>query len=535
MTGGLWATSRSIARIELVRKWRALLSSTGQLIAMGVLALFVLLFSVIALSAVFVLGQVVGDGTIDTPLELVRAFVVTLWVGVVAFSGYRVFTTALQVERVDGLLTTTSHRNLIGGLVLAELALWGVPTVLVGGLFVTVFAAGAGTPAMIPFTLLAVCTTVLTGVVSGFLIALLVKNAGVRSKLLARLRTLAFVLLGIAYFWFFISQAFTTVFDPLVRLLGPTPVGWYADLALIGSGLGSSPFLTGGALVATAGFLVVSALLLARLSELLWYADGIHIETRHSETPDESRFSGIVPEPLLGVLIADLKRARRAPITLSFAIYPLIVLINPLVTLFETGTVGASFPLYILLCGAWITGSLFTLNVIGNEGAVLPVTVLSDAPERALVGGHTLAGVVIGLPLTVGPVAILTILSPHDIGAVLTITASAAVLALAAPPLATGIGATLPRYDAVSVSRSTKAIIPSTLAFVVYSLSLLVIALPTLLVHTQLFGGWLASAFSTDFVVVHAIGTGFTAVLAVGVALASGWIAVRTVRGYSIE
>ncbi len=535
MTVDLLATSRTIARTELVRKWRSLQSSTGQLIAMGIFAIFVLLFSMIALSGVFFAGQAIASGAIDSPLEGMRALFVGLWVGTALFSGYRVFTIALEVERIDGLLTTVSHRELIGGLVLAELALWTVPTILFGGLFVTVFGLGMGSPALIPFTLLALCLTVLTAILSGFVLSLLVKNAGVRSKLLARLRTLAFVVLGIAYFWFFISQAFTSVWDPLVSVFGPTPIGWYGELSLIGAGVGSSPILALGAVGATAGFVGLSVPLLARLAGLLWYADGIHIEKDHSNSVEGSRFSGTVSEPMLGVVAADLKRARRAPITLSFAIYPLIVLINPLITLFETGSVTGSFPLYVVLCGAWVTGSLFTLNVIGNEGAVLPITVLSDAPERALIGGHTLAGVAIGLPLTVGSVALLAILSPHDIGAVLTITASAAVLALAAPPLATGIGAKLPRYDAVSVSRSTKAIIPSTIAFVVYSLALLAISLPTLLLHTQLFGRWLAGVFATDLLVVHAIGTGLTVALAAGAALVSVWIAIRTVRDYSIE
>jgi len=135
----------------------------------------------------------------------------------------------------------------------------------------------------------------------------------------------------------------------------------------------------------TGVFVVVAVVSLYRLSEWLWYADGVHI-THEVERSDDrsSRFNGlsrILSQPVFGVVVADWKRARRSPISLSFALYPLIVLAGPIVTAVQTGEIGTGLPLWVLLTGTWVAGSLFALNVVGQEGAALPVTLLSEAPS----------------------------------------------------------------------------------------------------------------------------------------------------------
>jgi len=253
------------------------------------------------------------------------------------------------------------------------------------------FAVGAGSLLTIPALLLTLCLLLATGIPAGFIIALGVRNAGVRSRLLSRLRTLFLVLLGIGYFALIFTNAFASALEPIYRVLSPTPIDWFGDLAALGLGVGASPFRAIGAVGFTGVFVVVAVVSLYRLSEWLWYADGVHI-THEVERSDDrsSRFNGlsrILSQPVFGVVVADWKRARRSPISLSFALYPLIVLAGPIVTAVQTGEIGTGLPLWVLLTGTWVAGSLFALNVVGQEGAAL-LSHCSQRP-RALTGHRT--------------------------------------------------------------------------------------------------------------------------------------------------
>jgi hypothetical protein len=235
------------------------------------------------------------------------------------------------------------------------------------------------------------------------------------------------------------------------------------------------------------------------------------------------------------VAAVDYRRGRRAPITLSYVLYPLFVLFGPVTSAVQTGTIGGDLPLLAVLCGAWMTGALFTLNVVGNEGAVLPATLLGADPGRSLVGGHVAAAALLGVPLTVAATAVLAVASPYGPAAVVTLAASALVLAGSAGPVATGVGAAFPRFEAVRMSRSTRAIVPSLLAFTVYSIAVVVIALPALLGHTGMVGHAVASWLGTSQAVVAIAGTLATAVLAVAAGLLSASYAVRSVDSFHFE
>jgi len=201
----------------------------------------------------------------------------------------------------------------------------------------------------------------------------------------------------------------------------------------------------------------------------------------------------------------------------------------------QTGSVAGSFPVLVAFCGVWITGALFTLNVVGNEGAVLPATVLSPDPARALVGGHIAAGALVGLPATVLAVTVLGIAGPQSLTTVATLTVGTVVAGGCAGPIATGIGAAFPRHEAVSVSRSRKAIIPSTFAFVIYSLVVSIVALPLLVTHTGLITHLVGDTLGISPTVFGGVGIAITAVLGVAFGLFSFLYARRTVEDYRME
>lgn len=528
-----------IARTELRRRWRALADDELQLVAMLLVVLMFGTFSLFGLAGAFFAGLEVRSGEVGAALDGVRFVVVGAWLvlgGIVAYRGYA---STLRPDRLDGMLTTISPRELLGGIALVEGITWGGPAVVYGLLLVLAFAIGAGSPLAVPAAATALLATVSTAVGSGLLAALAVRNAGVRSPMLARLRTPIFAVLAVGYVWTFASGSFDAVFGPVLQVLEPTPLGWLADLAMVGTDPHASAGRGVAAIAAAVGYLLVLTVALPRLAAWLWYADGVHVTHEGDASVDalekEGRLTRLVSRPVVGVAVTDWKRARRAPIALSFVLYPLVVLINPIATVVQTGTVGGSFPLWIVLCGVWITGAAFTLNVVGNEGGVLPTTVLTTSPGRALVVGHTLAGVGLFGTATILATVLLGVASPHPPTAVATLALSAVVLVACAGPLATGIGTVFPRLESVTIGRNTEAVVPSNFAFAGYSIALLVCALPAILAHTGIVGGWLASALGTPAWVVGLGGTAVTALLAGTGAVLSARHAIGAVESHRIE
>jgi len=321
-------------------------------------------------------------------------------------------------------------------------------------------------------------------------------------------------------------------------VLSPTPIDWFGDLAALGLGVGASPFRAIGAVGFTGVFVVVAVVSLYRLSEWLWYADGVHI-THEVERSDDrsSRFNGlsrILSQPVFGVVVADWKRARRSPISLSFALYPLIVLAGPIVTAVQTGEIGTGLPLWVLLTGTWVAGSLFALNVVGPEGAALPVTLLSEAPERSLVTGHVLSGALLIAPITVAATVTAGILSPHSVPVVASLGVSALVLSAVSGAIGTGIGVGLPRFEAVSVSRSTKQsfLAPSRSQSTRSRYSSL--RAPAVIAHSGIAGHALASAVGVNRFVIGLSGTLVSAVFACLVGIVSMYVARDRVRNYRL-
>jgi len=317
------------------------------------------------------------------------------------------------------------------------------------------------------------------------------------------------VLLGIGYFALIFTNAFASALEPIYRVLADAD-RLVRGSAALGLGVGASPFRAIGAVGFTGVFVVVAVVSLYRLSEWLWYADGVHI-THEVERSDDrsSRFNG-----LSRILFTASLRCRRSrletcpPVAdpLSFALYPLIVLAGPIVTAVQTGEIGTGLPLWVLLTGTWVAGSLFALNVVGQEGAALP-SHCSQRPPSAHWSPDTSSLVPLLIaPITVAATVTAGILSPHSVPVVASLGVSALVLSAVSGAIGTGIGVGLPRFEAVSVSRSTKAIVPSAFAFAIYSVAVLIVALPAVIAHSGIAGHALASAVGVNRFVIGPVG-----------------------------
>jgi hypothetical protein len=512
-----------IAANELRIAWRKLRGkSTAQLASVGVVVLFGVAFTAAAAYGAYLGGRGLASdpGDVSSLLGLVPAGLATLTLFMAAYM------TVIQlgdVDARDGYLTTVPARDLVGGLLLAGY-------VRASGLFVApllvasvAFAVGAGSPLSLPLAALAVLALTATAFLVGFPVGAGIAYLGSRSALVARFKTVIGAVVFLAYFWLIVSGTLDEVIDPILAVAEASPVSWYADLATLavvpGASAAKAAAVVIGSVVLSAGGVLASV----RLSERRWYTESVEAGERETDSVAGGRLDRLVGRRPAWVARKSWLRARRAPIRLVFVAYPAFLLVTPVQASVEAGRVTASLPPSVALYGAWMTGAAFTLNPLGDEGAVLPVTAISGVSGREFVGGLVVASAVFGVPLTAAVAGGLAVLSPLPPVALACTVVAAVVLPVLAAALAAGVGTTYPKYDATTVSRSREVVVPSMWAFGVYTLAFLLTGGVATAVQVPAAAGALANAVGVTDAAVHA------GALAVGVLL-TGVLAAVSVR-----
>lgn len=467
-----------IVRTEVRRRIRAT-DDPKQGLAYAFAGLFGLGFGVVAVGGAYFVGRAVVRGEISSPVSGAAGIGVFVF-GLAAFmTGLRAVQHTAVPAHLDGLLVAVSHRDAVAGLLAVEtllpLAMFGGPGVLAS----VTFAAGARSPASVLLCATAVLLLVVLGGGVGFSSGLLVRNAIARSRHLARYKSGIGVLLMVAYVVLVFGSGADNIFAPVVRAMTETPLAWFGDLALLAVASEASPIRAVGALVVAGVSLTVLWMATCRLAAWLWYAAPVEPRVE----VDGSSTSGL---PLVGRGTANIvrkswTRARRAPIRLLYVAYPVIFAIGPIASGFH-GSVPRYTAPALVVYGAWATGAAFTLNPIGDETPVLPVTLTTPVTGRRFVRSLWLAGGVIGAPATL----LVAVGSAGLAGADLVGIALVGLLGVAlpglAPGVAAGIGAAFPRTEPARVTRSRQAVVPSLVAFGIYSIVLLVLTAPAWLV-----------------------------------------------------
>lgn len=390
--------------------------------------------------------------------------------------GLRVLQDVAGPTAPSGVLTAARHRDVVGAHLLVEalyvFALVGVP----GTIAAFAFALGAGSAATAVSAPLAVALVVLNGTLLGFVVGHGLRLSVARSRLLARFKTAAVVVLVCGYF---VAIAATDVVAVLGRVLGvlqSTPLGWFGDLALVGvvaeaeRGRAVLALLTGGLTLAGLTWLN------CRLAAALWYGSSVE---RTVPTGSSVRLH----LPLTGrrtthVVHKTWKRARRTPIKLVYVGYGAVLILMLLADAVTDGAVPAVLVYLVAWYGAWATGAAFTLNPLGEEWPVLPMTATTPSPGRPVVRGSWLAAALPGAPLTAAATLLVAVPSPLSPGGVLLVAVLGACLAALSPGLGASIGLLFPRTDRVNLFRSGKTVVPSAAAFYGYSIGLGLLTLP---------------------------------------------------------
>lgn len=469
-----------IARTELLNRKRSI-EGSSRVIGLVIAGLFGALMGFMAIIGLFVAGQAAGEAAVLGPARTVGAGVF----GITAVMATIRVAQGLGIPpEDDGLLTTVPHREAVAGYLLAETAvLLGVPLpfVIIGAI---AFGIGAGSAASVVLVLIGALSLAVLGVLCGAVVGTGIRVLVARSPVLARLRGAIGVGLMVAYFWVLFNGSAESVFDPFLTVVRASPVGWYGDFTLLAVQEVALLRAAGAVGVTLVGIPAVGAIC-GLFTRQLWYRRSVapNVASGSTEMGTVPLAGALISRPTRHVIHKAWLRARRAPLRLIYVAYPLFLLVPALEDITQL-SVPASLPGMIALYGAWATGAAFTLNPIGDEESVLPITLTTPVGGRTFIGALCLAGLLIGLPATV-LAAVLTgmIASPPLSTTEFVATAvTAVVLPVTATTIAVGAGTAFPRLEPAMITRSREAIVPSTFAFAFFSLVFGIISLPALLV-----------------------------------------------------
>jgi hypothetical protein len=568
-----------IARVEVRRSVRAVRSSTTRTAAFAVALLFwVALPTVGGGFVAYRLGQSLPEVPSAFPvLDLVRGGTAVGWVGIAALAAARSAGGKSELDAPAGTLTTVPARDAALGLLFAEYLRMALVAAIPILTVATALAVGSGSLAPL-LTIPATAAVLLAVALSiGCPVGVGVKWVTLRSPWLARHKTGLLVAAFALYFFAVTSEVFDEAISFLQSALRDTPLAWFGDAALLGlAGIEAVPTYAAGASALAALLVPAFAAVGIRSATTLWYADraqaedeatGAGAESSEEQIRDaratpatraskpagadastasatgssaglgERVLSGllgsVLARPTRTVTLAAWRRAKRAPIRLLYVAYPLFFLYAPLRTAFESG-VPTSLPVLVALYGTWAVGAT-VLNPLGDEGSVLPTTLLSGVSGRQFVVGHVASATLVGVPVVAASVAVAGALSPLDPAQWLALTVASAVLVVVGSVLAVGIGVLFPRFGTVEVFRSRAVTMPSKGAFAAYSLALLggaVGAVVALLGPIAEFAGALLGVPQT---VVTVLGAGFAVVVGVGGPAAAYRYATRAFEEYVVD
>lgn len=439
------------------------------------------LFGIGFIVAAYFFGTAIGGDEIPS-LQLVRGTAAGVF-------GFPVFIIALRLAQkesipsnIDGLLTTVPHRDAVSGLLLAEITrLIGIPLVFVVAIAIS-FGVGAGSIVSIVLVAFTLFSLALLGAIVGFAIGLVILVLLARVPVLARYRTAIGILFMLVYLGVFLSVEANSVFDPVVQVITRSPLGWFSDLALLAVVSDASLVHAVGAVVGLVIGFPVAFACCTWLAAQLWYSQSVEPAGEEEEPSKMGDVSiGSVPRPMALIIRKTWLRAWRSPLRLMYVPYPLIIVVPAIGDVIETGIVPPTLPPLIALYGAWATGAAFTLNPIGDEGPVLPVTLTSSIDGRSFISALCLAGLILGFPVTVIAVIVTGVLASLSPVTLVGTTIAAVVLCVCATAIASGAGVAFPRLEKASMSRNREIMVPSIFGFALYSLVLVVVSVPALL------------------------------------------------------
>jgi hypothetical protein len=481
--------SLRVGVFEFRRSVRAIWEDTARAFLMGaglvfpslMLVGFIYLFS----------GAIRNVGTVSLP-PIARGTVALLWLFGVFIATQRVVSARPRIEAEPLMLTTVSARTVVGGLLVAEtlrlLAYLALPVLVLTGGVVYLFGTATSLLLLPLAAVLFGLTAVLVGMALGYAIALLIATSPFVARHKTALGGVA-VLVAMGGYLLVTLPQFGGVDQEALAVL---PVGWFADLAVTGSPVrGSIP--RAGVVVIGSLFVVVGGIaLVEREATRLWFTDPVSVEDEpdgESESgaperdgPRTPLADGIAPvgipqgisQPTRRVAQWSILRTRRDPRRLNFLLLPVVMVGSGL---FGSGLQAAS-PLVVFAPAAavllpWIAGATFAMNPFGDEGAVLPATLLSISGP-AYVRGLMLPGLLFGSPVTTLLTGGAAFAGPFELPVAVGLVGVSLLTTVVAATSAPAVGMWFPRFSAISIGQSREVVPPRLLTTALHFLGVTV-------------------------------------------------------------
>jgi ABC-2 type transport system permease protein len=419
-----------------------------------------------------------------SPIEMARGLLAIFWLMFALIFAMRAVGQRGTLPQPEGVLTVVPTREALAGLLLAEYVYFLVWALLPAIGIATGLTLGAGVVWPILAVPLGVAGAGLLSVTIGYPLGLAIRHFASRFKIVAQHKT---AIIGLVIVGYFVALTTGVWDDLMVQLFEPmqaSPIGWFADLLLWGTpGVGA---VTLNAVGAVALIVVVPTLgLLAgsRLAARHWFSDPVlagvtesnRARSRDATTALEARLATILGRETAGLVTLSWRRARRSPLKLLYAFYPILLLVGLFADIVQTGQIPAYLPYAVLVFGAWAAGVVFTLNPLGDQGGALASTLLSRVRGPTFVRAHVLASLIVAVPLGTAATAVVTFLSPLDPAMAVVVVAATPVVMVLSAALSVGIGMAFPRFEATNVTRSMKTVLPSRWAFVLFTLHLFLV------------------------------------------------------------
>jgi len=459
-------------------KARAFLMAAGLVFPSLMLVGFIYLFS----------GAIRNAGPVSLP-PVARGTVALLWLFGVFIATQRVVSARPRIDAEPLMLTTVSARAVVGGLLVAEtlrvLAYLGLPVLVLTGGVVYLFGSLVSILLIPLAAILLGLTAVLVGMALGYAIALVIATSPFVARHKTVLGGIAVVVAMGGYLLVTLPQ-FGGVGQEALAVL---PVGWFVDLAVIGSPVRGSMSRAGVAVVGSLLVVAGGIVLVEREATRLWFTDPVSGEKETDVAPEKTTpeqdgtrtalADAIAPlgiprgvsQPTRRVAQWSLLRTRRDPRRLNFLLLPVVMVGSGL---FSSGMQAAS-PWMIFAPAAavllpWMAGATFAMNPLGDEGTVLPVTLISVS-GTAYVRGLMLPGLLFGIPIVVLATGGAALVGSFELPATIGLVGVSLLTTLVAVTTAPAVGLWFPRFSAISIGQSREVIPPRLLTTAFHFLS----------------------------------------------------------------
>ena len=470
-----------IASVELKRSWRQFTTDRRQLLyaALSLCALLPVVGAIFVLADEYAYLLHAYLIRVDSSFLSQQLFVLMSILAFIVF--LRTIQSLGSPSAPDLLLTTVPPESIVLGTLVAEcirvtLAV-GTPLVVGSALL----ALETGAYSIIPLSASIVPIVVCFAVVVGYTVGMFWKAVTVRVFSLERRRRVFRIAGVVAVFVAItsITSILEWIGDTVAVFASLSPLTALVNIIMLPTSLGTDPTLGTFALAATT-LLVIP--ILSRLSILLatlvWFSDDSRSSVGASRKPFEHTVARLNIKPAntnrQRVAVTQWKRGQRNPHRFSHILYSGFVVLPALLP--TEGSGGSLQGLLLILPSilvvyiAWITGALFTLNPIGDEGSVLATLLTSPIERAVIVDGKMLAGLAGGIPLVVVLVGGTGFLGPLTIRQTALHICIGLLLSLYATAVAVGLGAFSPQFLESQVLTGRTVILPSTTTLSVYSM-----------------------------------------------------------------